>query len=420
VVVLFAATALALILRYWGGPVLVNLYIKEYTICSTEKCYGFGAVYRISWSLFMWFLMHSVLLLAKSCHRVDGHYWIMKLVGLALFLIASWFIPDQFYSKFYAHTSIIVSGIFLVLQIAILIDFAYSWNEDWMSDEKNWKIPTIIISILFYVASLIWIIFMFRLFVNGACPLQKFFLAMTIISTFIITIISITIAHKGGILPASVVSIYLHYLAFSALTSDPDASCNSMPPGDFVQLIISLVLTACSISYAAWNLASSNSMFGKDDHEHEADRLVDDLEGRSATSAALETGTVPAIVGTTTTPSEAHHDSARRDQPTPSSPVKQTPLLANADANDEHEESEEVSSKFSTRHAKFHLVMAAAAMFMATTLTNWNVNPTPTSNIYDTTSLESMWIKIATQWVSIILFTWSLVAPLILTNRDFS
>jgi hypothetical protein len=35
-------------------------------------------------------------------------------------------------------------------------------------------------------------------------------------------------------------------------------------------------------------------------------------------------------------------------------------------------------------------------------------------------SVESMWIKIVTQWITMFLFIWTLIAPVVCTGREFN
>jgi len=346
---------------------------------------GFGAVFRISFTLFVWFLLHACLLLAKSCQKVDSSYWCVKILLFIGLLVVSWFIPDQFFDV-YVQIARVISGIFLLLQIVILIDFAYSWNEDWISEEKNWKGPILASAIFFFSGALVWIIFMFQLFGGSSCGLENAFMSITIVSTLIYTLISVFFAEKGGLLPPAVVCLYTHYLCFSSLSSDPSSSCNSLSSGNQVHLIISLVIAACSITYASWNVANSNSLFSSNqDNEEEPTRSSKDVEkqlSEKASSGAAGDGTVP---------------------------KEEDPEIASEEA-----------IQYSTRNAKFHAVMAAASMYMAMVLTNWSSleDADSASGSYDV-GRESMWIKITSQWVTIILYIWSLIAPTVCKDREF-
>jgi len=173
-VLFFVGTVLSLVLRYWGGPMLIHLYYYDLQLCDTDKCVGFGAVYRLSFTLCIFFLFHALALYSTSCQKLDQGFWLPKIFCLLVILILAYLIPDDFYDV-YTHIARVVGGIFLLLQIIILIDFAYAWNEDWNSDEKNWKFAIIFVSILFFAASVVLLVFMFIWFAGGSCGLEKFF-----------------------------------------------------------------------------------------------------------------------------------------------------------------------------------------------------------------------------------------------------
>jgi len=289
---------------------------------------------------------------------------------------------------------LIVVLIFLLLQIVILIDFAYAWNEDWNSEEKDWKFGIIFVSILFFSASVVLLVFMFIWFGGNGCGLEKFFIAFTMILTFTYTIISITVATPGGLLPPAIMSLYSHYICFSALSSDPSETCNPFDNTDTTQLIIGLIIAALATTYAAYNLATSNSLFG-DPEEGAAD-----VENAKAV-----------------TPAEAPKVEPMKDDKKADAAEK---AAEKADAA-EDEEPEPIGHVQAMRNAKFHFIMAAGSMYMAMILTNWSSQQDVEN---DTTSYdvgaETMWIKIVSQWLTCLLYIWSLVGPLILKDREFA
>ena len=94
--------------------------------------------------------------------------------------------------------------------------------------------------------------------------------------------------------------------------------------------------------------------------------------------------------------------------------------VASADEPDEAENAKH-DLAHSTRNARFHFVMAAAAMYMAMILTNWSNYKVGVEESQQTSDfgLESMWIKVVSQWVTVLLYIWWLLAPIICSNREF-
>lgn len=69
-------------------------------------------------------------------------------------------------------------------------------------------------------------------------------------------------------------------------------------------------------------------------------------------------------------------------------------------------------------YAFFHFMLFLASLYIMMTLTNWY---SPDADFKTMTSKwPAVWVKITSSWVCLLLYLWTLVAPLVLTNRDFS
>ncbi len=69
-------------------------------------------------------------------------------------------------------------------------------------------------------------------------------------------------------------------------------------------------------------------------------------------------------------------------------------------------------------YSLFHLVLACAALYIMMCLTNW-LDPQGELNSFQRSN-AAMWVKMTSSWICATLYGWTLVAPLVLTNRDFS
>jgi len=198
-----------------------------------------------------------------------------------------------------------------------------------------------------------------------------------------------------------------------AVHSDP-SSCNTINSGETLQLVIGLVIAGVSVTYAAWNLATSNSLFGGPavpvDEEmgrslHEAGPPVaTPVGGSTAASSAQPAGTASGTAGGEGAAAGLGEQSEKK--------------IKEVDELDQDRDLSQNASKFS----KFHFVMAAAAMYMAMILTSWSDFKVGTEEPYQTYDLgpESMWIKIVSQWLTQLLYIWTIVAPHVLKNRSFA
>jgi len=70
----------------------------------------------------------------------------------------------------------------------------------------------------------------------------------------------------------------------------------------------------------------------------------------------------------------------------------------------------------------FHVIFAIGAMYVAMLLTDWNVvstepGPTDSEIVYIGRSETAMWMRIVSSWMCMLLYMWSLLAPLLLPDR---
>ena len=81
---------------------------------------------------------------------------------------------------------------------------------------------------------------------------------------------------------------------------------------------------------------------------------------------------------------------------------------SNYDDSDSDEEEEESHSTY----VPFHLIMATGSVYMSMLLTNWGTSSGKKSEV-------QMWVSISSQWISILIYIWTLIAPKCCTNRQY-
>jgi hypothetical protein len=69
-------------------------------------------------------------------------------------------------------------------------------------------------------------------------------------------------------------------------------------------------------------------------------------------------------------------------------------------------------------YAGSHFIFLLATLYVMMTLTNWYKPSTDLSQF--SANEPSMWVKITSSWICIILYIWTCVAPWVLKDRDFS
>jgi len=195
---------------------------------------------------------------------------------------------------------------------------------------------------------------------------------------------------RSGLLQSSLVTLYTMYLTWSAMTNEPDRKCNpsllsmiggnnqTLPLGETpvvqwwdAQGIVGLILFLCAVLYSSIR-NSSNAQVNK-------------LTLTSDESALIEDG--PLSDGT-----DQSEDGLKR-------------------AVDNERDGVTYSYSF------FHFMLFLASLYIMMTLTNWY---SPDASYQSMTSRwPSVWVKMSSSWLCVALYVWTLVAPLVLVNRDF-
>lgn len=66
----------------------------------------------------------------------------------------------------------------------------------------------------------------------------------------------------------------------------------------------------------------------------------------------------------------------------------------------------------------FHLIFALASMYMAMLLTNWDISASTQQYSIDE-GWTSVWVKMGSLWFCQLLYLWTIIAPMVLRDRDF-
>ncbi|GAA6091352.1 serine incorporator 2 isoform X1 [Tachysurus ichikawai] len=228
------------------------------------------------------------------------------------------------------------------------------------------------------------------------CAEHKVFISLNFIFCIIVSVVSILPkvqdAQPGsGLLQSSLISLYTMYLTWSAMSNNPNRKCNpsllnlvtniptttaapspTIPLGQVqwwdAQGIVGLVIFLFCTLYASIR-SSNNSQVNKLMQTEERQELALDNEAQ---------------IG---------EDGVKR-------------------AVDNEEEGVSYSYSF------FHFCLILASLYIMMTLTNWYQPDTDYKAMQST--MPTVWVKISSSWLGLALYLWTLVAPLILTNRDFS
>ncbi|KAG9407350.1 hypothetical protein AC1031_002080 [Aphanomyces cochlioides] len=204
--------------------------------------------------------------------------WCFQLPMYAIIFTGSYTIPNGFFYG-YAWVARVASVLFILLQLVIIIDTVY-YVRDYLitkmeasnADERVsllsysqtssygwfWKSAFFALVLLTLGGSLVGIGFLYHYFAK--CTLGYVFPSITLGAIIITAVFSITNWVGEGLLPPSILALYICFLCYESLSSNPDASCNPLleyQASSTFNTIIAALIGAATITWTSWSTASS-------------------------------------------------------------------------------------------------------------------------------------------------------------------
>lgn len=376
---------------------------------------------------------------------------------LAYFLLCfiAFLIPNEFFMFYGSYITPIGAFIFIIIGLVLLVDFAHTWSEtcldNWERADSNlWQFILVGSTFGMYVASFAVTIVLYVFFAGSGCGVNTFFVTANLVLCIVVTILAISAPvqeanPKSGLTQASMVAAYCTYLTSSAVVNHTDdGHCNPIQKAaggtKTTTVVLGALFTFVAIAYSTTRAATqSKALVGKG-HRAGAIALPDD--------GGAEDGEVPLIT---------NQPKGRRDE------MRYQAILAAVNAGSlpasvldepededddldgpvgEERDDERAGTKYN--YSWFHIIFALAAMYVAGLLTDWAVistspvaHPAPDTatspadfdfgsfgngkraepDVYIGRSEATMWMRVVSSWVCYALYTWSLLAPVIMPDR---
>ncbi|XP_008210220.1 serine incorporator 1 isoform X4 [Nasonia vitripennis] len=379
-------------------------YIPNSFTVDCQAAVGYLAVYRISLIMTLFFILMSVMMIGVKSTKdpragIQNGFWAIKYLLLIGGMIGAFFIPEGSFGITWMYFGMIGGFLFILIQLILIIDFAHTWADAWVgnyeeTESKGWYAALLGATILNYCLALTGVVLLHVYFTKSDdCSLNKFFISINVILCVIVSAVSILPKiqehqPRSGLLQSSVMSLYVVYLTWSGVSNSPDRECNPgflgiISNNDVVaqnqmafdkESIIGLVIWFSCVLYSSLRTASKSNRITMSENVLIQDNGADyvSVEGRSG---------------------DAEDGGAK--------------------VWDNEEDTVAYNWSF------FHFMFALATLYVMMTLTNW-YKPNQSSLETLNSNAASMWVKIVSSWACMGLYTWSLVAPAVLTERDFS
>ncbi|KAG5184707.1 serine incorporator/TMS membrane protein [Tribonema minus] len=394
---------LGLLTQYmWADKLADKLDQWNYGCDGNQACQGNAAILRVSMvdSIFFFVMMVG----SFTGSLFNNRCWALKLTFWSVMIIASVFISNAVFDDHgYVWAARFGAFLFIILQQIVLIDIAYQWNDacvkkaqDLGEDGEGRKVLVALVctSLLLFAVAISGVGVLFGYF--KGCQSNDIILSLTLIMIVAMTVLQLS-GPEGNLLTSALVSVYMTFLGFSAVSKNPDASCNPFigSSQNLTSIIVGLVLTFLSL---LWICASSGTSITK---------LLGGEAPPTTASLQLQVESV------------RNAEAAKAS----GSPSTGMPFIAqSAPAPPEEPEPDDHGDGW-----KFNIVMILLSMFFGMMLTNWGVVQSDSSSIENPATYSdpkngeaAMWLTAAGQWACMLLYTWTLVAPKLFPDRDFS
>ncbi|KAJ8509153.1 hypothetical protein ONZ45_g8668 [Pleurotus djamor] len=422
---------------------LIEKYSYDYIKmdCADGKCYGVLAVHRICFALSLFHVLLSVALVGVQDTKdkrasIQNGWWGPKVLLWLVLVVITFFIPNGFFIFWGNYVSLIGATIFILLGLVLLVDFAHSYSEmcleKWENSPTNsnmWQYILIGSTAAMYVFTITMTGIMYGFFANSGCGLNRFFISFNLALCIIVTIMCVhpTIQEynpRSGLAQSGMVAAYCTYLIVSAVGNHAHAAegCNPLIKAGGTRtttVILGGIFTFLAIAYSTTRAATQSRALSGNGKQVGSVHLPIDSE----THGHAEMGVVNKQPGRTESPRYQALLAAVEAGAIPASALDEDDDDDDDVATDSHDD-ERAGTRYN--YAWFHIIFAIAAMYVAMILTDWNVvsktplsdaPANPDSDVYIGRSEVAMWMRVVSSWVCMLLYMWSLLAPVFMPDR---
>jgi len=409
VLLLLMAIIIAFAFQYGVAVVIADFDYSHYVIdawldgCQdyetdilVKRCAGYAGVYRSAFGSVLFYLLAAIGVALKPTANREA--WPAKYVLFVFLVLGMCFIPNEpLFLTVYLNIARIGGILFILVQQIVFVDLAYNWNDSWVERSnaaeteesgsgKKWLVAILVSASILFTGSIVAWGLLFHFY--GGCPTNTAFIAITIAFCILISVAQLS-GEEGSLLGSAMVTAYATSLCYSAVAKNPDESCNpSLGEDDILGIFIGVTLTLITLGYAGFSATADKTM--------------------STTRESEE---------------EKHFDSENQGAK-PQEKTKVTGFVTGADYGtvedeDEGTEEEKVPNSFSNSW-RLNLVLAVVSCWFSMAMTAWGSIQSGGDAANPQVGEVSMWMIIATQWIALTLYLWTLVVPRLFPDREFS
>ncbi|XP_035292093.1 serine incorporator 5 isoform X2 [Anguilla anguilla] len=379
-----------------------------------DKCsslVGYAAVYKVCFGMACFFFLFAVFTFrvrtSAGCRAgVHNGFWFFKFIVLLGCCAGGFFLPNQdTFLEVWRYMGAAGGFLFLLIQLMLLVEFAHRWNKNWSSGIKYnrmWHAGLALVTLVLFSVAVGALVFMSLYYTHPeACTLNKVFLGVNASLCLIVSLLAISpfiqrLQPNSGLLQPAVISVYVMYLTFSALSSKPNETLERDGAN----------VTVCVFPF------NSGS---------ESDNRIVTGVGTVILFGCL----LYSCLTSTTRRSSAALRVCRTSMP--ENERARCCFCCPQDDGDDFDEDERRGGGQNVMYDEqdgtvysysyFHFIFFLGSLYVMMTVTNWFH--------YDNAKIEKLldgswsvfWIKMVSCWVCLLLYMWTLVAPMVCPKR---
>ena len=395
-------------------------------------------VYRITAAVALYHAFLAILFIKVESSRdprasIQDGWWFFKFLFMIVFTVISFLIPPAAFIG-YSWFALVGAVLFILVQLILLVDLAHSLQERWVRNYEQtqdciWGFLLLGGSIAAYIVMIVGYVLMYVFF--SECQTNVTLITITVISVCAITLLSIfpRLQEKNprsGLFQSAVVCGFATYLVASAILAEPETmKCKKWNTnGSVFTTIVGIAFSFIAVGYNVFSAAGSSKDFGFGRREAAAAREEKD-EAREALlhdaemATELESSSTGHIETTVPITERAEEIVAAREGRTPATIVNRTDE-DDIEANTTEDEEEGVTYSYSF----FHLIFVLAILYMAMILTNWKSVSKKSDQESGTQinvdyGMTAVWVKFSSCIAVLLLYVWTLLAPVIWPDRQW-
>ena len=216
------------------------------------------------------------------------------------------------------------------------------------------------------------------------------FISVTLVMSLLCNMLQLLISETMSLLTSGFMTLYATYLCGAAVSKNPDAACNPKLGDPSVwSIAVGLMIAFVSMLWTGWSYTTTKRLGGGG---HAADDEDEGGDGQSSKAVGLVVNDASYGTAGATPPEDAADPAAGS-----------------------HDDPASFGSSWRLNGA-----LALICCWYAMTLTGWGAIENRGDIANPDVGEVSMWILVASQWISLLLYLWMLIAPTLFPDRDFS